>query len=118
MADTRLFGHAYDGIAPRFLTIGWFSSKAFLDAHLDVAQKFSTVMRRTAAWAVKNPARSAEILAKYSKLPVEVIQATHRTTYSDTLDPKLIQPVIDVSARYKTLPSQFAAQELFYPGLR
>jgi NitT/TauT family transport system substrate-binding protein len=118
MSDARLFGHAYDGIAPRFLTIGWFSSKAFLDAHLDVAQKFNAVMRRTATWAQKNPERSAEILAKYSKLPVDLIQATHRTTYSQTLDPKLVQPVIDVSVHYKALPSAFPATELFYPGLR
>jgi hypothetical protein len=37
-------------------------------------------------WAGKNQAKSAEILAKYSKLPVEVIQATHRTGYSQTRD--------------------------------
>jgi NitT/TauT family transport system substrate-binding protein len=118
LKDDRLLGRAYDGIAPRFLTIGWLSSKAFLDKNADVAQKFSAVMRRTATWATKNPARSAEILAKYSKLPVEVIQATHRTTYSQTLDPALVQPVIDVSVKYKALPQVFPATDLIYPGMR
>jgi NitT/TauT family transport system substrate-binding protein len=116
--DDRLLGRAYDGIASRFLTIGWLSSKTFLDKNIDVAQKFSAVMRRTATWATKNPARSAEILAKYSKLPVEVIEATHRTTYSQTLDPKLVQPVIDVSVKYKALPQTFPATDLIYPGMR
>jgi NitT/TauT family transport system substrate-binding protein len=118
LGEARLLGRAYDGIAPHFMVIGWMASKAFLEKSPDVAQKFSAVMRRTATWAVKNPVRSAEILAKYSKLPVEVIAATHRTTYSQTLDPKLIQPVIDVCAQYKALPQRFPATELFYPGLR
>ncbi len=103
------------------MTIAWYSSKSFLDAHLDVAQKFNAVMRQTATWAVKNQAKSAEILAKYSKLPVEVILATHRTTYSQTIDPKLIQPVIDVSVRYKKpcrRNSPSLRTVLLYPGLR
>jgi NitT/TauT family transport system substrate-binding protein len=118
LTDDRLLGRAYDGIASRFLTIGWLSSKVFMEKNMDVAQKFSAVMRRTATWATKNPAKSAEILAKYSKLPVEVIEATHRTTYSQTLDPKLVQPVIDASVKYKALPAAFPATDLIYPGMR
>jgi len=49
---------------------------------------------------------------------VEVIQATHRTTYSQTLDPALVQPVIDVSVKYKALPQVFPATDLIYPGMR
>jgi NitT/TauT family transport system substrate-binding protein len=117
-AEARLFGRAYDGIASRFLVIGWFSSKSFLDANAEVAQKFNAVMRRTGEWASKNPKRSAEILAKYSKLPVEVIEATHRAGYSPTIDPALVQPVIDAMFQYKIMPQKFPASELFYPGLR
>jgi NitT/TauT family transport system substrate-binding protein len=117
-AEARLLGRAYDGIASRFLVIGWFSSKSFLDGNAEVAQKFNAVMRRTADWATKNPKRSAEILAKYSKLPVEVIEATHRAGYSQTIDTGLVQPVIDAMAAYKIMPQKFPASELFYPGLR
>jgi NitT/TauT family transport system substrate-binding protein len=114
----KLLGRAYDGIAPRFLVIGWFAAKPYLDANAEVAKRFNTVMRRTADWATKNPSKSAEILAKYAKLPVSVIEATHRAAYSQTIDAALIQPVIDTCAQYKIMPQRFDAAELFYPGLR
>ncbi len=118
LSDTRLLGPAYDGIAPRFMVIGWFSTKSYLDANLDTAKKFNAVMRRTADWAAKNPQRSAEILAKYSKLPAEVIAGTHRAASSQTIDPALIQPVIDTCVQYKIMPQRFPASDLLYPGLR
>jgi ABC-type nitrate/sulfonate/bicarbonate transport system substrate-binding protein len=94
------------------------ASKAWLEKNLDTAKKFTAVMREAGTWATQNPDLSAEILAKYTKLPVATVKAMHRTTYVQALEPDLIQPVIDVAVRYKTLEKTFPAGELLYPGLR
>jgi hypothetical protein len=44
-----------------------------------------------------------------------VIAKTHRIGYA-SLDPKLIQPVIDICAKFKAIPARFDAKELIAPG--
>jgi hypothetical protein len=41
-----------------------------------------------------------------------------RTAWYPNLDPKLIQPVIDATAHYKFLASDFRAQDLFWAQAR
>jgi len=41
----------------------------------------------------------------------------HHNAWVPKLEPALVQPVIDVSVQYQTLPHGFAATEMFYPGL-
>jgi ABC-type nitrate/sulfonate/bicarbonate transport system substrate-binding protein len=53
-------------------------------------------MRQAAAWANANPAKSGELLAKYTKI-----------------DPALMQPLIDVAAKFGSF-SAFPARELIY----
>jgi NitT/TauT family transport system substrate-binding protein len=116
--QTRYFASAYDGIAKEFMVIGWLAAKGWIDANTDMAKTYASVMRQTADWANKNKRASAEILAKYAKLPADTIASMHRTSYVQGLNSNLIQPVIDVTAHYKTLAQSFPANELFYPGIR
>ena len=116
--EARILGAAYDGIAKQFMAIGWLSTTAWIAKNPVTARKFADVMRQTGDWAIHNRAAATEILAKYSKVPVETLRNMNHATFADHLDPALIQPVIDVAVRYKTLAKAFPAEELFYPGLR
>jgi hypothetical protein len=40
-----------------------------------------------------------------------------RAMMATTLDPKLIQPVVDVCVRYKTIPSTFDAAAMIAQGV-
>lgn len=112
----RFLSGAYDGIARRFLVSDWQCTTAWLDGNLATAKAFAAAMKRAAQWANANPSASAPILAKYTNLAPEVIASMRRATSARSLDPALIQPVIDVSAQYKTLPRTFRAAELIAPG--
>jgi len=81
-------------------------------AHPDVARRFADVMRETAIWANKNPAKSAAILSKYTKIPLESLATMARSTYSERNNPAEIQPVIDNAARYGFIDASFPAAEL------
>jgi NitT/TauT family transport system substrate-binding protein len=110
----RYIGPAYSAISPRFMVTGWMANKAFIDAHPEAVDAFVNVMRQTAAWANANHAASAKILAKYSKLDPETVSRMNRVEYVPRLDASLIQPVIDKSAFYQTLPRAFPANGLFF----
>lgn len=75
-------------------------------------------MRRTARWANAHRAATAAILMRIAKLTPERMQAlaAHRVVYGETLDPRLVQPLIDAAARYGVVPSTFPATELLPPS--
>ncbi len=112
-----IIGSPYDAIAKRFLIIGWTATKDWLDANTATARKFVSAMRAADEWAMRNRRDSLAILGKYTKVAPELLATMHHNAWVPKLEPGLVQPVIDVSAQYQTLPHGFAASEMIYPGL-
>ncbi len=111
-AQERVLGDAYDGIGPRYLVTAYFSSKDWVAKNPVAARNFALAMRETAIWANANHEKSALILAKYSKMPIDLIRHVTRATYAEILDPKLIQPLIDSAVAYKMVSKPLAAEDL------
>jgi NitT/TauT family transport system substrate-binding protein len=112
----RVIGNAYDGIAPSFLIGAWFTTGAWAKAHPDEVKRFQKAMFATAVWANQHRTESAAILNRATKI---VVQPTmKRTTYGEKLDPTLMQPLIDATAKYGTLKASFPAIDLVAPEAR
>jgi NitT/TauT family transport system substrate-binding protein len=109
----RILGKAYDGVAPHFLIAGYFATATWAKAHPEIVRKFQVAMREAAAWGNANHARSAEIIAKVAKMRPEDVRQMTRAVYEAKLEPNLIQPAIDVTARYGGIPS-FRASEIIF----
>lgn len=112
-----IIGSPYDAIAKRFLIIGWTATKDWLDTNTATARKFVAAIRAADDWAMRNRRDSLAVLGKYTKVAPEVLATMHHNAWVPKLEAGLVQPVIDVSAQYQTLPHGFAAAEMFYPGL-
>jgi ABC-type nitrate/sulfonate/bicarbonate transport system substrate-binding protein len=110
----RSFDMADTGIADRFMISGYIAMKTWADANKDVVRRFSTVIRETGRWANANHAATAEILAKISKIPPDVLSRMERSIYSDQLTPELLQPLIDAGVKYGAVPKSFPAAEIIY----
>lgn len=110
----RSIGNCYDAIAKEFMVIGWMSMQAWLDKNPVAARRFAAVMRDAGAWANTHHAEAAVILAKRMQLSEDVAKSMNHNTYAPALSPALIQPILDATARYHTLPRTFPASELFY----
>ena len=67
-ADTRVLADPFAVLGDNYLITAFFASSAWAQTHPAVVARFAAVIRETADWANKNQAKSAEILAKYSKL--------------------------------------------------
>jgi len=111
---SRVLGYAYDAIAPTFLIGAWFTTGAWAKAHADTVKQFQKAMSVAAAWANKNRAQSAQILTKATQ--IVLVPTMNRTTYGEKLEPALMQPLIDATAKYGTLKKTFPAVELTLPA--
>lgn len=100
LPQTKAIAPVDDAIASRFMSTGWIASEAWLGAHADLAAKFAAVMRQTAQWANTHHKESGEILMRYTKISPEIAATMTRVEYGLALDPKLLQPPIDVAAKY------------------
>jgi NitT/TauT family transport system substrate-binding protein len=110
--DARVLGKAYDGIAREFLIGAWFTSQSWANAHGDLVKRIAQVMRETAAWANKNDAGTAAVLARSTKISPVTLRAMTRARYAERLETSQIQPTIDVAAKYGVLRASFAAAAL------
>jgi hypothetical protein len=54
----------------------------------------------------------APVLQHYTKLDLEVIRHMHRTSFATSLDPGLVQPVLDAALAYKLLDRATAFGDL------
>lgn len=110
-AGAKVVAATYDAIAKQFLLAGWFATPAWVAGHADATRRFSQAILETARWANANPAASAKILEKYTKLPID--PGTPRVLYPERMRPEEAQPLIDASAKFHALRSAFPAREIF-----
>jgi NitT/TauT family transport system substrate-binding protein len=112
-ATSRVFAKAYDVLGEGWMIAGYFTTRQWADAHPDLLRKFQAAMHETAVWANANPDKSADILAKYTKLDPALVRASYRAKFGEALSAAAIQPTIDLAAHYKLLDS-FPAANLIY----
>lgn len=110
----RTFATCFDAVAPRWMLGAWFATPAYVSANRGVIDAFRTVISKSATWANANQALSAVILAKYSHLDPDTVRSMHRIAYATRPEAALVQPAIDLAARYGAIPASFPAQELMY----
>lgn len=111
-AETRQLAKTYDSVGKEFYITAWFTSRDWIKRNPDLARRFRSAIYDTARWINTHHAESAVTLSDLTKLPIEGIRAMNRATFATNLDPKLMQPVLDIGARYKAIEKPVAAADL------
>jgi NitT/TauT family transport system substrate-binding protein len=104
-----------DAIAPVFMAGAHFTTLAWAKAHPDVVRRFQALVYETAAWANKNHDRTAEILAEAARIDPETVRGAVRVSYITRRDPSLLQPMINLAAKYAGI-TPFPADDIFFKG--
>jgi NitT/TauT family transport system substrate-binding protein len=99
--DVRILGSCYDAIAKACYISVWYTTRDFVAKNPDAVKRLQEAVYQTARWANAHHNESATILAQHSGMQLDLIKQIHRVSYSTTLDPKLMQPVLDSAAKYK-----------------
>ncbi|HEV8021567.1 MAG TPA: ABC transporter substrate-binding protein [Candidatus Lustribacter sp.] len=106
----RILAPVYNAVAPTFIIGAWFATSDWAKAHPDVVTRYVAAINEAAVWANKNQAASAKILEKYTK--VDAKPGMKRVIFPEKSDLALMQPAIDVTAKYKVIKATFPATEL------
>ncbi len=110
----KILARTFDAIGPRFMFTAWVAMKPWADANRAACEAFRKVVLETAAYGNKNPDKTVDAIAKFTLLEPSDVKKMARTQAATSLDPALIQPVIDIAARYKDIPARFEAKELIW----
>ena len=78
----------------------------------DAIKRFRQVMYDTARWANGHRPDSAKILIKYAQLEASVVANMARCQYAVNLDASVLQPVLDISAKFGVIEKPMHASEL------
>jgi len=115
--DVLYLGPTYSAVNDDkpFQTLGIAGSKTWVDANPTTARKVASAIHTAARWAnnPKNHADAATILAQYTKVDPSVINAYPRLAFAERNSAGLVQPVVDLLARYTIIAKAFPAGELF-----
>jgi NitT/TauT family transport system substrate-binding protein len=113
----RVLAHMFDAIAPEFMYTAWFSTKSYVASEPTLVRAFSQAERQAAAYVNEHPAQTVGDLSKFTGIGADIIAKMTRAQMGTTLDPKLIQPVVDVCVRYKVIPAPINAADMIASGL-
>lgn len=109
----RTFAKAYDAIAKQFMISAWFTTQDQLKKNPDAIKRFTGAIYEAARWGNTNKETSGAILARVAKLEPDAVRGMARCSYAESLDPKLIQPSLDLAYKFKLLERPIAAAEMF-----
>jgi NitT/TauT family transport system substrate-binding protein len=107
----RVLSKSLDSIAPRFLITAWFANASFVEKNRDIITRFEHVLQDAAAAANAHRTEMVPLIASYTKLDPALIARMPHDFDSSYLDPALIQPMIDASAKYHAIEGGFDARD-------
>lgn len=111
----RVLGKSFEAISPHFLMTAWFSTNAFAEKNKEAMQGFERAMRDAALYNNAHHDQMVPLLADFTKLDPALIARTIKGSQPPYLDPKAVQPMIDISARYQLIEKGFNASEIISP---
>ena len=110
--DTRVLAKPFDVIAKSFYINSWFAKRDWAARNAPLLRRFTAAIYEAGRWANTHQDDTLQILAKVQKLEIERIRTMARITWASSLETRLMQPVIDIGAKYKLLDQRVAAGDL------
>lgn len=108
----RLLSWSFDAVAKEFLLAAYFCSTEFATKNPDVVARFGRGIREASAYTNSHRAQTVDLVAKFTSISPQIIAHMTRVTCAETLDPREIQPQIDLCVKFKLIDAPFDAREL------
>ncbi len=113
-SEVRRLADTQHVIGDSFYISALFASREWLAANADAARRLRDALYATARWANSHQADTALILAKYTKADIERIRTMTRVRFGNSLDPRLLQPILDFGFKNGALDRPVAASSLIW----
>jgi NitT/TauT family transport system substrate-binding protein len=114
----RALAPSFSAIANRWLITAWFTTTDVIARDADLVQRFVHGVRDAAVYANAHNAQMAGVLAPFLHQDPAELAKLPRSPLGTVLDPREIQPVIDVAVTYGVVKAPFPAADLIAPFAR
>jgi NitT/TauT family transport system substrate-binding protein len=111
---TRTLGDAFSAIANTFMFAAYVGRPDWASQNADTVHKFLRVLSAVTADTNAHPTETAALMADVTKIPLPIMQKMRRVVNATTLEPSLVQPLIDAAAKYHMITRSFPAKEFFW----
>ncbi len=115
---TKTLAYANAAIAPKFILGGYVALADWTSHHAKDARTFASTLAEASNYVNTHRAETAPLVAELTKAALVNVAKMHRTTNPTTLDPTLVQPLIDAAAKYGIISRAFPAREIIWSGAR
>lgn len=113
----RIFAHSYDAIAKKFVSTMYFTTSTYAKDNVDALARWRTALGEAIAYVNTHPAEMVPLIARFTGMDPKVVAGIQQVPLSVVIDPRQVQPLIDVAARYKTIPKGFDARDIVDPAI-
>jgi NitT/TauT family transport system substrate-binding protein len=110
--QTRELANVYAAIAKQWYISAWFVHENWLAKNHEAAHAFVGAIARTQAWANTHHTETAKTLQTVAKLSDDNIARLVRVRYGTALDARLLQPLLDASAKIGVTKGTIGAREM------
>jgi NitT/TauT family transport system substrate-binding protein len=107
----RVLGNIYNAVAPLYLGV-FFANTTWLAANADTARRLVATFYETARWANTHPGDTPPLIAKYNGYELDYVRKLSRSEYATSLDPKLMDAILDGAYRYGAIAKPVSSREL------
>jgi NitT/TauT family transport system substrate-binding protein len=115
--QARILSWPFDSIGRRYLMAGYFCTAEYAAKNADAVARFARVVAEASAYTNAHPAETVDMVSKFTSVAADDVAHMTRVTCGTKLDPKDIQPVVDVAVKYSVIPSRFDARDMCDPAI-
>jgi NitT/TauT family transport system substrate-binding protein len=108
----RVLAKSFDAIGKHFLASAYVASQDFIEKNPDVVTRFARAIHESIVYTNAHLPETVDLVASFSGVAPEIVAKTTRATASEYLDSRLVQPLVDVSAKYGLIGRGFPASEI------
>jgi NitT/TauT family transport system substrate-binding protein len=107
----RVLAAPYDAVGAG-MTAGFAAMEPYVAANRDVMERFAKAMHEASVYTNAHLADTVDLVAGYSGVPADVVAKSVRFMDAEYLEPRYLQPMIDLCARYGLIDRDFPATEV------
>jgi NitT/TauT family transport system substrate-binding protein len=115
--QARVLSYPFDSLGKRYLMAGYFCTTDYAAKNADALARFTRVVAEASAYTNTHQAETVDMVSKFTSVSAEDITHMARVTCGIKLDPREIQPVVDVAVKYKIIPARFDAKDICAPSI-
>lgn len=108
----RYFVDMLAGYGRPILEVAYVSTRDYATKNRETVAGFANAMERAAAYCNSHVAQTLPLLVSYTGMDPKEAAEMRQPYAATSFNPAQIQPVIDLAARYKSIPHGFDAREL------